>query len=136
MPSSIVLDSFAIIVYLEDEPGHETVGRLFRQAADGDVSLGMSVVNLGEVWYHFARRSSEAIADQVMREIHEIGVAVAEVDWPLTRQAAAYKSHGGLSYADCFAAALAKAWNAPLVTGDPEFKRVERDVQIQWLGRS
>ena len=38
-----------------------------------------------------------------------------------------------MAYADCFAAALAKLHNAELVTGDPEFREVERDIRIGWL---
>jgi len=38
-----------------------------------------------------------------------------------------------MSYADCFAAALAKYRRVVLVTGDKEFKEVEKDVKILWL---
>jgi predicted nucleic acid-binding protein len=38
-----------------------------------------------------------------------------------------------MSYADCFAAALSKQKNAELLTGDPEFKAVEKDIKIHWL---
>jgi predicted nucleic acid-binding protein len=51
----------------------------------------------------------------------------------LTRQAAAFKARGGLSYADCFAAALAKERKLELLTGDPEFKTLEKDIKISWL---
>lgn len=33
----------------------------------------------------------------------------------------------------CFAAALAKHRNAELITGDPEFKAVEKEISIRWL---
>jgi predicted nucleic acid-binding protein len=36
--------------------------------------------------------------------------------------------------ADAFAVALAKEKKAQLVTGDPEFKAVEKEIRIQWLG--
>ena len=35
-----------------------------------------------------------------------------------------------MAYADCFAAALAKLKNAELLTGDPEFKQVEKEIKI------
>ncbi len=38
-----------------------------------------------------------------------------------------------MSYADCFAAALAKHRKSDLVTGDKEFKQVEGEVSIRWL---
>lgn len=36
-------------------------------------------------------------------------------------------------YADCYAAACAKTYQAYLVTGDGEFKTVENEVKIQWV---
>ncbi|MBP9665121.1 MAG: PIN domain-containing protein [Pyrinomonadaceae bacterium] len=47
--------------------------------------------------------------------------------------AAGYKAGGGISYADCFAAALAKQTNATLITGDREFKKLESEITIEWL---
>jgi ribonuclease VapC len=38
-----------------------------------------------------------------------------------------------MSFADCFAAALAKRTKAVLLTGDPEFKQVEQEIMIDWL---
>ena len=38
-----------------------------------------------------------------------------------------------IAYADAFAAALAQKYNCPLVTGDPEFRRVDQ-LEIDWIG--
>lgn len=38
-----------------------------------------------------------------------------------------------MSYADAFAAALSKEKKAGLVTGDPEFKALEKEIDINWL---
>ncbi|MCC6210625.1 MAG: hypothetical protein IT513_06225 [Burkholderiales bacterium] len=38
-----------------------------------------------------------------------------------------------MSYADCFAAALAKERKADLATGDKEFKQIEGEVSVRWL---
>jgi predicted nucleic acid-binding protein len=38
-----------------------------------------------------------------------------------------------LSLADAFAAALAKAQKAELVTGDPEIRAVEKEIKVLWL---
>jgi hypothetical protein len=35
--------------------------------------------------------------------------------------------------ADAFAAALAKESRAELVTGDPEFRPLEKEIKVQWL---
>ncbi|MGA2737670.1 MAG: PIN domain-containing protein [Bryobacteraceae bacterium] len=39
-----------------------------------------------------------------------------------------------ISYADAFAAALARKHNCRLVTGDPEFRFVDR-LELDWIGR-
>ncbi len=38
-----------------------------------------------------------------------------------------------ISYADCFAAALALQCQAELVTGDPEFRRLGNEIAVHWL---
>jgi ribonuclease VapC len=92
--------------------------------------------NLGEIWYQVARRRSEPEADASVDEIRELGFEVESAGWELTRQAAALKARYAVSYADCFAAALAQRREAELVTGDPEFQRLDEEVKIRWLPAS
>src|SRR5574341_196806 len=135
MPTSVVLDSYALLAFLEQEPGHEVVAGLLRETSERGLRLRTPMMNMVEVWYRYARLRSDEKADQVVARLRGLGVEVIAIDWPLTRQAAAYKKSGGLSFADCYAAAVAKAWNATLVTGDPEFKRLEKEIEIRWLRR-
>jgi predicted nucleic acid-binding protein len=51
----------------------------------------------------------------------------------LADTAADFKARFKLSLADAFAAALAKEKKAELVTGDPEFKPLEREIKIHRL---
>ena len=43
------------------------------------------------------------------------------------------KASHPISYADCFAAALAGQLNTKVVTGDPEFKKLENEVGVEWM---
>ncbi len=128
-----VLDSYALMAFFEDEPGADTVRGLILKAEEDGVQLVMSVVNLGEVWYSIARTNSPETADQYIGEIHGMAIEVVDIDWQLTRQAAVFKADGNISYADCFAAALAKSRKAELVTGDKEFKCLEDQIKIAWM---
>jgi len=132
MPTK-VLDSYAVLAFLEDEPGADMVRGLILKAEENNLKLLMSVVNLGEVWYAIARTNSTEKADQVIREIEGLAIEIVDADWQITRQAAAFKAKGKIAYADCFAAALAKQHKAELVTGDEEFKIIENDIKISWL---
>lgn len=121
------------MAFFEDEPGADLVRGLIHKTVESDTSLLMTVVNLGEVWYSMARNNIPEIADQYIHEIKGMGIEIVKVDWTLTRQAAAFKGDGNISYADCFAAALAKAKKAELVTGDKEVKSLEGEIKISWI---
>ena len=132
-PKAIVLDSWAIIAYLEDERAGERVADIIADAREDGTPLLMTVVNAGEVWYIIARETSVAEADRSYLEIKQLGIDFIDADWGLVHQAAQYKSKHKMSFADCFAAALAKQKKAHLVTGDEEFKEVEHEVQCLWI---
>jgi len=128
-----VLDSWALLCYLEREPGVEKIIDLFTKAVDSSQPLFMCVVNWGEVYYQVARRWGESRAREIERIIQTLPIKVVEADQDLTREAARFKAIHKMSYADCFAAALARLRKADLVTGDREFKAVEKEIKILWL---
>ncbi len=133
-PKTIVLDAWAVMAYLEDEPAAEKIADLIADAHDDQIPVLMTVVNLGEVWYIIARETSIAEADQALKELTQLGIEFVNADWNLTNEAARFKVKGKMSYADCFAAALAKQRKAHLVTGDKEFRQVEQEIIIHWVG--
>lgn len=133
-----VLDSWALIAFLEDEPSAGQVEKLLLEAQAGAHKLLLSVVNWGEIYYNTMRRVSREVAEEKARDIAALPIEIVPVDSDLTlaREAAIFKATRKMAYADCFAAALAKLRNAELVTGDPEFKHVEKELPgILWLRR-
>lgn len=132
-PHALVLDSWAVLAYFEGEPAGNEVSNLIATARDSDIPLLISAVNTGEVWYIIAREISESDADAAIESLSKMGIEFVEAAWPFVRIAGTFKAKYRMSYADCFAAALAKTQKAELVTGDREFKQVESDVRIRWL---
>ena len=132
-PKAFVLDSWSVIAYLEDEPAGQQVAELIADAHENGIPLMMCVVNAGEVWYILAREVSEQEANSSIAELQHLGIEFVDVNWKLTAEAARFKSKHKMSYADCFAAALAKENKASLVTGDHEFKQVEDQLKINWI---
>ena len=130
---ALVLDSWAALAYLGDEASAQEVADLITSAHEDRIPMYMSIVNAGEVWYILAREISEAQADSAVTDLTGLGIELIGVDWPLTRMAGTFKARHRMSYADCFAAALAKDRKSDLVTGDKEFKQVEGQVSIRWL---
>lgn len=133
MPRQVVLDSFALMSFFQNEKGADAVREIILDSVDGKIELSICTVNLGEVWYAVARKTSIERADALLNEIQNMPIEIMEADWDLTRQAAEYKMSGKISYADCFAAALSKIRKAELVTGDEEFKKLQSEIKIKWL---
>ena len=132
-PKALVFDSWAVLAYLGAEASSREVADLIAGAHENRVPMIMSTINAGEVWYILAREISEPEADKAVADLTRLGIELIDANWPLTRIAGGFKARHRMSYADCFAAALAKDRKADLVTGDKEFKQVEGDVSIHWL---
>jgi ribonuclease VapC len=128
-----VLDSHGLLVFLEREPGFEKVKSLFVAALEEDNNLLMTSVNFGEVYYIVLREFGEKKVNEVEKIIQTLPIEIVDVDLQLAREAARFKAVKKISYADCFAAALAKLREGEVVTGDKEFKVLEGEVNISWV---
>ena len=94
----------------------------------------ISAVNLGEVYYIILRERGMEVAKLVESELNLAhNIHVIDATWERAKMAGEFKARGGISYADCFAAALAVEKNAPLLTGDREFERIIDKIQIVWI---
>ena len=128
-----VLDTWAVIAYLEDEPSGEQVEDLIATAHEEQIPIYMSVINVGEVWYTLAREISEEEANASVKSLRDLRIQFEDANWEITQEAARFKSQHKMSYADAFAAALAKIRKADLITGDKEFKPLDGEIKISWI---
>jgi len=130
-----VLDTWAVMAWLRDEPAAEKMERLWSQAGAGRIRLLISAINLGEVFYITARWRSLKEAELVWDRLQEMPLEIRPASTPLIREAARLKALHRLSYADAFAVATAVREAAPLVTGDPEMKALAERGLVR-LGKS
>jgi ribonuclease VapC len=130
-----VLDSWALIAFFEDEAAADAVEELIHRAAQQKHRLYLSAVNWAEIYYTTMREVSQEAAEARAADIATLPIEIVPVaeDLRLARQAAHFKARHRMSLADAFAAALAKEKKAELVTGDLEFKALDKEIKIQWL---
>ena len=133
MPATLVLDSHALLKLLRDEPGAETIGQILEQAAQRDRPVHMTEVNYAEVQYVVRRKDGDTAWRTIAEELVAAPIQFHPADRRLAEIAADLKARFKISLADAFAAALAKERKAELVTGDPEFKALEKEIKIYWL---
>ena len=120
----IVLDSWALLAYLRDEPAAERIQRAWLAQGAAICSL-----NLGEALYIQIRERGAQDAGAGI-ESARARLAVLDPDWPLIAAAAAIEARGGLSFADAFCLATAERLGAPLLTGDPEILAVDTALEL------
>ena len=136
MTGPYVFDANALLDYVESGPGVFKVDQLLRAAAQGQIALFISVMNLGEVFYWLWQKRSEEKARRIVDGFSRSPLQIVPVDLPQALKAGELKVLHKIPYVDCIAAALALQHRATLVTADRDFEKLGRHFPILWLKRS
>lgn len=131
--NNFVLDSFALLRFIQKEPGNKPVKSILDDVQIGSARAMLTVINMGEIIYTVQRRFGQQYKLEVVMNITRLGIEILPAPNDLVFRAAELKSRFAISYADAFAAAAAIEHSATLVTGDPEFRQVEHLVKILWI---
>ncbi|BBO16777.1 nuclease family of the PIN domain [Candidatus Brocadia pituitae] len=131
MKKKYLLDSFALLAYLKEESNYEKVKNVL---SSHNIHVLMNDINIGETFYILARERGIEKADYFLQVILPT-LPIAHIDNTLQEviEASRIKATYPISYADCFAVATACKEMATVITGDPEFKLVEKLVNVEWL---
>jgi predicted nucleic acid-binding protein len=130
-----VLDANALVRLYRDAPGADTVDHLVHQARAGKARLSISVANLGEVLHVLSRfiRPDEALR---FIEKTQDAVQAVSIDQKASLDAAMLRIRYKLGFADSFAAELALRMGAALVTADPDFEKLGKQLKVLALPRN
>jgi ribonuclease VapC len=129
-----VFDSFAILAWLREEPHAGFVDLLLHKIRTGGDEGGISIINLGEIYYTVARREGARKAEMTVSALTEFDWTIYPATEALVFSAARFKARFRISYADAFALACAQEQQADLVSGDPELLAAAHGVPILWPG--
>jgi PIN domain nuclease of toxin-antitoxin system len=130
---SYVLDSYAVLAYLNNETGGNRVQEVLELSQQGNCHALMCLVNLGEVLFMTERRFGLAMTQSVLALVDSLPLVLMDATRDLILNATHLKAHYKISYADAFVVAAAIGENAIILTGDPEFEPVASLVNIEWL---
>jgi predicted nucleic acid-binding protein len=118
---AFLLDTSAIMAFIEDEPGADQVQSILLAADAGSLSLYGCFVSLTEVEYITRQERGEIIAERRLRDLRNLPVQWIHADDTLCSAAAKLKATHRISFADAFVAAAALRVDATLLHKDPEF---------------
>lgn len=132
-PPPYVLDTSALLTFIEDEAGADQVHELLEKAKRGEVILLVSFMSFMEVYYISLQERGQEEAQERVKLMAALPIIRVESNESLGAQAGACKAAHRLSVADAWIAALAQERNATLVHKDPEFEQVESTVTVMKL---
>ena len=133
LKESYIFDSYALLKFFQKEKGYEKVVHLLEEIKNAGATKYINAINLGEIIYSTKREFGDQKKLEVLANIERLNFTILTVSNNLIFQAAEYKAQYSISYADCFILASAIEHKAIIVTGDPEFKKVEHLVDIIWV---
>lgn len=120
--STIMLDSWAWIAYLQSDPRALPV----REMIDGTTNIIASAMNVAEVCTYLLRNRREEFLGLVEDRAH-----IYPMDERVAQESAKIKVSHNLGMADAIILATARAHGATLITCDPDFKGMEG---VEYLG--
>jgi ribonuclease VapC len=131
--AAAVLDAHALLAFFRGEDAGLLVKELLHKAATADRPLHMTEVNYAEVKFMLLKKDGTKAWEQAEDVLKSLPLEFHPVTRELADTAADFKARFKISLADAFAASLAKEKKVELVTGDPEFKPLEKEIKIVWL---
>ena len=130
MKKKILLDSYALLTYLKKENNYQRVKEVLLSSEN----VIMNELNIGETYYILTRQRGYQQADYFIEVIlPNLAIKVLSNSFDQVIEASKIKATYPLSYVDCFAITTALREKAAILTRDPEFKKVEKLVEIEWM---
>jgi predicted nucleic acid-binding protein len=136
-PAAYVLDSFAVLAYLEGEAGMSRVRSVLEGAEAKRHIVYLSLINLGEVLYITERERGLVAARRALGAVEQLPLEIVGVSRATVLAAAHIKARFPIAYADAFAVVTARDRAALVLTGDREFQPLADAgvVGVAWLPR-
>jgi len=129
-----VLDSSAVLRYLDGEAGSDRVAEIITGHLAGGCEAVISSLHWGEIAGHTCKRRGRAAMDLVLSRLAAFGVPVASVDADRAVRAALIRLKTSIPYVDAFGVELTTdSGERVFVTADFDFKAASRDVTIEFL---
>jgi len=129
-----VLDSSAILRYLDDEAGAARVAEIIKSHLAGRCGAIVSALHWGEVAGITCKAHGKQAMELVLSRLSAFGLQIVAADGDRAVRASLIKLKRYLPYVDAFGVELAcDSKDHVFVTADFDFKPASRDVAIEFL---
>ncbi len=133
----LIIDSWPLMEWLKNRhPAASHFNGRIELARSGQRTLLLSSISLGEMYYNSWKEWNQDRAEEVLAAIAKLPIHVIHPTESDVLAAARIKGRYQVSYADAFVALLAIQFAAPVLTGDPDFLKLQADgvLYVEWIG--
>jgi predicted nucleic acid-binding protein len=129
-----VLDSSAILRYLDNEAGAERVAEIIKSHLAGRCAVMISALHWGEIAGITGKAHGSGAMELVVSRLSAFGFEVVPADAERAVRASLIKLKRQIPYVDAFGVELAaEGRDRVFVTADFDFKAAIREVKIEFL---
>lgn len=128
-----VLDTSAILTYIEDEEGSDFVENLLIRAEADEIDIYLAFISLIEVFYITAQEKGDEETIKRIELLKSLKIKIEESNEDLNLEAGRLKAKNNISLADAYIAALSRKTDGVLVHKDPEFEAVSPSLKERRL---
>jgi predicted nucleic acid-binding protein len=129
-----VLDSSAVLRYIDGESGAVRVKEILRACLRGEARICVSAIQWGEIAGELRKRLGAEGGGRVLESLLPLELEVVPASGERAVLAAALRVDRRIAYADAFALELAMNYSHPiLLTADYDFKSVADLASIEFL---
>ena len=125
-----VIDTSAWLALIEDEEGADLVQNVLEGAGSGNGQIFVSFMSFMEVFYITLQERDIEEAQSRVRLMESLPITRVESTPAISIDAAKLKANHHISVADAWIGALAQDRSATLVHKDPEFEKIEDELQV------
>ncbi len=129
-----VLDSSAVLRYIDNEAGADRVSAIFKACVSRQAGMCISALQWGEIAGNLRIRLGASQQTRILNSLIPLELEIVPASSERAVRAAELRVDRGISYADAFALELAMdSADHVLVTADYDFKAVDDLARIEYL---
>jgi len=128
-----ILDACAMLAYLNNEHGVEVIGEVLEKGNRDEAKIFITAMDLAEIYHIVLKKEGRDKALKTILLIKNLPVECVGLDEPLLMLAGEIRMQFPLTLGDALVAAVAKTKKAKLITGDSDFKSLEKEIECVWI---
>jgi PIN domain nuclease of toxin-antitoxin system len=129
-----VLDTSAILRFLDNEAGAARIDKVISDFMDGNCRVAISAVNWGEVATKLLQKRGRRQFQEIFADLETFGFEIVEVTAARAVNCGLLKAEKKIPYADAFGVELtASIPGSVLITSDFDVKPMAHDIKIEFL---